>query len=206
MQCSSGARRYQHPVATQCLGAGGRSIASNVVAKTASSWRRVLWNPAVPTSSTRFRGLGISTSPRFLSTESPPPSPDDTTDFTKIRRFEDANPERIQGIHVNPAGLGSSILPGNLVYKHYKWTGNTRKVPLELVHGYFWMLNDLKATNGKPILPNPSLIPEEEAQLFPTLIGLESLSKVSTDLPYAFIANPGKNIHDFVFFKSFYPC
>lgn len=123
----------------------------------------------------------------FLST---PPSPDET-DFSKMRRFEDANPERIHGINVNPVGLGSTVLPGNLVYKHYKWTGNTRKVPLELVHGYFWMLKDMKNTGGKPILPNEALIPEDEAQMFPMLTGLQSLSKVTTDVPYYFLANKG---------------
>ncbi len=125
---------------------------------------------------------------KFLST-SPPP---EDTDFSKVKRLEDANPERIRAINVNPDSIGSTILPGNLVYKHYKWTGNTRKVPLELVHGYFWMLNDLKITGGKPSLPNDFLIPEEEAQTFPMLTGLESLSRVTTDLPFFFIANKGE--------------
>lgn len=125
---------------------------------------------------------------RFSSS---PRNPEDT-DFSKLRRLEDANPERIHGIQVNPDSIGSNILPGNLVYKFYKWTGNTRKVPLELVHGYFWMLNDLKATNGKPTLSNEKLIPAEEAQTFPMLMGLESLSRKKTDLPYFLIADKGK--------------
>jgi hypothetical protein len=125
---------------------------------------------------------------RFLSTPPPP----EEADFSKLRRLEDANPERINGIQVNPDSIGSAVLPGNLTYKHYKWTGNTRKIPTELVHGYFWMLNDLKATGGKPTLPNESIIPEEEAQTFPMLAGLTSLSKETTDLPYFFIADKGE--------------
>lgn len=125
---------------------------------------------------------------RFLSTPPPP----EEADFSKLRRLEDANPERVHGIRVNPDSIASGVLPGNLVYKFYKWTGNTRKVPLELAHGYFWMLNDLKATGGKPTLPNESLISEDEAQTFPMLTGLSSLSKETTDLPYYFIANKGK--------------
>eukprot|EP00934_Nitzschia_sp_Nitz4_P003093 Nitzschia sp. Nitz4//scaffold78_size91513//76429//77579//NITZ4_004937-RA/size91513-snap-gene-0.142-mRNA-1//-1//CDS//3329558154//3083//frame0 len=109
------------------------------------------------------------------------------TDFAKIRRLEDANPDRIEGIQVNPDGIGASVLPGNLVYRHYKWTGNTRKVPLELVHGYFWMVNDLSATQGKPTLSNDALIPAAEAQAFPMLFGLESLSGEKTDIPYFFM-------------------
>jgi len=136
--------------------------------------------------------MPLMISRRYLSSTPPPsPPPPDNTDFSKLRRLEDANPERIHGIQVNPDGIGSTVLPGNLVYKYYKWTGNTRKVPLELVHGYFWMLNDLKATNAKPTLSNETLIPEEGAQTFPMLTGLESLSREPTDLPYFFIANKG---------------
>lgn len=137
------------------------------------------------------RAPGCTTHTRTFS-DFPPPSGD--TDFTKLRRLEDANPERIDGIQVNPDGIGSSVLPGNLVYKFYKWSGNTRKVPLELVHGYFWMVNDLRATNGKPTLSNETLIPEEKAQSFPILSGLETLSKVKTDIPYFFIQDECKYI------------
>lgn len=128
--------------------------------------------------------------PKWRYFASGPPSPDDT-DFSKLRRLEDANPERIHGIQVNPDSIGSEVLPGNLVYKFYKWTGNTRKVPLELVHGYFWMVNDLRVTKGKPTFSNKEMITEEEAQIFPMLTGLESLSRKVTDLPYLFIADKG---------------
>lgn len=127
---------------------------------------------------------------RAFSNKSQPPK---DADFSKERSFEDANPERIHGIQVNPDSIGDQVLPGKLVYKHYKWTGNTRKVPLELVHGYFWMLNDLKKTNGKPLLSNEKLIPEDQAQVFPILTGLETLGKVKTDIPYFFIEDEGKN-------------
>lgn len=110
-----------------------------------------------------------------------------TPDYTKLRRFEDANPERIRGIQVNPDGVGSQILPGNLVYKKYRVSGNTRKVPLELVHGYFWMMWDLRKTNNKPTLSNEKLIPEEDAQIFPVLTGVKSLNGENADLPFHFV-------------------
>eukprot|EP00980_Cylindrotheca_fusiformis_P000291 scaffold66_cov115-Cylindrotheca_fusiformis.AAC.23 len=110
-------------------------------------------------------------------------------DFTKLQRFEDANPERIRGIQVNPDGLGSQILPGNLVYKKYKLSGNTRKVPLELVHGYFWMMWDLRNTNNKPTLSNETLIPEEDSQIFPVLTGVKNLNGQKADLPFYFVEN-----------------
>ena len=103
-------------------------------------------------------------------------------------RLEDANPERISGIKVNPDSLGMNVLPGNLIYKKYKLSGNTRKIPLELAHGYFWMLKDLKNTNQKPTLSNEQLIPVRDAQLFPTLKGLNTLddSNTEVDLPLFF--------------------
>lgn len=111
------------------------------------------------------------------------------TEFAKLTRLEDANPERISGIKVNPDGLGYGVLPGNLTYKTYKWSGNTRKIPLELAHGYFWMISDLKKTNNKVVLSNEKLIPEGEAQLFPTLEGLTTLDDLNTsvDLPLFFL-------------------
>jgi hypothetical protein len=121
-------------------------------------------------------------------------SPEDgkTTDYTKLRRLEDANPERIRGIQVNPDSVGNIVLPGNLLYKKYKWSGNTRKVPMELELGYFWMMSDLRKTSGKPTLSNETLIPEEEAQLFPVLTGLKTLNKDKADLPFFFVDNHGE--------------
>jgi ATPase complex subunit ATP10 len=110
-------------------------------------------------------------------------------EFAKLPRLEDANPERIYGIEVNPDSLGHGVLPGNLIYKTYKWSGNTRKVPLELAHGYFWMVSDLKKTNQKPTLSNETLIPEEKAQIFPILEGLTTLDDLNTAvaLPLVFL-------------------
>jgi hypothetical protein len=110
-------------------------------------------------------------------------------------RFEDANPERIQGIQVNPDSLGSEILPGNLVYKKYKWSGTTRKIPVELSkNGYFWMMHDLRNTNNKPTLSNENIIPETAAQLFPVLNGLKTLANQKADLPFFFIDGDGTTV------------
>lgn len=113
-------------------------------------------------------------------------------DFTKLQRLEDANPERIRDIQVNPESVGNKILPGNFVYKYYKRTGNTRKVPVEIEHGYFWMMWDLTKTNNKPTLSNEQLIPEQDAQTFPLLRGVKSLSGYKTDLPFFFIEGNGR--------------
>lgn len=133
----------------------------------------------------------------FYSSSSFLPAPNNGNDdndkpkieFAKVTRLEDANPERIHGIEVNPDSLGSGVLPGNLIYKTYQWSGNTRKVPLELAHGYFWMVTDLKATNQKPTLSNQTLIPERSAQMFPILEGLTTLDDLDTtvDLPLVFL-------------------
>ena len=130
------------------------------------------------------------------SSLSPDPESNKTKkEFAKLTRLEDANPERIHGIEVNPESLGHGVLPGNLIYKTYKWSGNTRKVPLELAHGYFWMVTDLKKTDQKPILSNTKLIPQREAQLFPTLEGLTTLEDLDTavDLPFVFLEHAQMN-------------
>mmetsp|Transcript_3938 Transcript_3938/g.8538 ORF Transcript_3938/g.8538 Transcript_3938/m.8538 type:complete len:380 (+) Transcript_3938:97-1236(+) len=129
-----------------------------------------------------------SSSPLSLSSSSPD-SNENKKEFAKITRLEDANPERIHGIKVNPDSLGYGVLPGNLIYKTYKWSGNTRKVPLELAHGYFWMVWDLKKTDQKPTLTSDGLIPAKEAQHFPPLEGLTTLDDLNTelDLPLHFL-------------------
>jgi ATPase complex subunit ATP10 len=131
----------------------------------------------------------------FASSSSTSPSNNSPKDFTRLSRLEDANPERIRGIVVNPDSLGYSILPGNLIYKKYNWSGNTRKVPVELVHGYFWMIWDLKNTQQKPTLSNDTLIPRWEAQAFPPLKGLTTLADPTTkvDLPSFFVSSPSQS-------------
>lgn len=71
-------------------------------------------------SRTRYRSFSSSSSSSSLSSSSSSSSPPP--------KLDDVNPERIQGIQVNPKSIGSQILPGNLIYKTYKWSGNTRKV------------------------------------------------------------------------------
>jgi hypothetical protein len=115
---------------------------------------------------------------------------DEKTDFSKL--LKNANPDRIQGIVVNPESVGNKILPGNLIYKKYKWSGNTRKVPMELEHGYFWMIGDLKRTENRPTLSNDTMIPESDAQHFPVLKGLKSLSGNVVDLPFCLMDNDGE--------------
>mmetsp|Transcript_16442 Transcript_16442/g.35782 ORF Transcript_16442/g.35782 Transcript_16442/m.35782 type:complete len:362 (+) Transcript_16442:161-1246(+) len=125
----------------------------------------------------------------FSTSSSSPSNNNNDKEFAKLTRLEDANPKRISGIQVNPDSLGYGVLPGNLTYKTYKWSGNTRKIPLELAHGYFWMVSDLKKTNQKPTLSNETLIPEGEAQMFPILEGLTTLDDLDTnvDLPLFFL-------------------
>ena len=152
-------------------------------------------HPPVVARSISRHDVSTATSLRYLtpichySSSSLLASDNKKKEFTKLPRLEDANPERIHGIEVNPDSLGYGVLPGNLIYKTYKWSGNTRKVPLELAHGYFWMVTDLKKTNQKPTLSNEKLIPEKEAQVFPVLEGLTSLEDLETkvDLPFVFL-------------------
>lgn len=101
--------------------------------------------------------------------------------------FEEKEDNRIRDIQVNPDGIGSKIKPGNLVDKYYEKTKNTRAIPTELAHGYFWMIKDLASTGGKPILSNPHLIPAKNAQTFPSLSGLQTLHNESVELPEFFL-------------------
>ena len=74
---------------------------------------------------------------------------------------------RIQDIRMNPNGYGPEILPGGVVVK--KVRNEERKILAERAFGNFWMMSDLKKTDNKPILSNEALIPEEKAQVFPSL-------------------------------------
>jgi hypothetical protein len=64
---------------------------------------------------------------------------------------------------------------------------------MELEHGYFWMIGDLKRTENKPTSSNDTLIPEEDAQHFPVLTGLKSLSGNVVDLPFSLMDNDGES-------------
>ena len=161
---------------------------------------------SVTNSSDVTRGLNLRWESSSSSSSSPPPLPPDdfsstsTTknqnrkrnnniDYTKLDRLEDANPERIQSIIVNPESVGYEILPGNYVYKHFKFTGNIRKVPVELQHGFWWMVWDIKKCNNKPTLSNPTLVEESKAQFFPVLNGLTTLEGNKVDLPFSLLNN-----------------
>ena len=143
-------------------------------------------NKTSPTNQIQIRFESSSSSPP------PPPPPDDfrnhnNKDYTKLERLEDANPERIKSIIVNPTSVGYEILPGNYVYKHFKFTGNIRKVPVEFQYGFWWMVWDLKKTNNKPTLSNTEVVPERQAQIFPPLMGLKTLNNEQVDLPFSLL-------------------
>jgi ATP10 protein len=98
--------------------------------------------------------------------------------------FPQKQDNRIRDIIANPDGLGSRIKPGNLIDKFYKRANKTRTVPVELAHGYFWMIKDTVATKGKPTLSNAHLIPTETAQQFPSILsGVKTLSGESVEIP-----------------------
>jgi len=79
-------------------------------------------------------------------------------------------------IVVSPLGVSSSILPGGMVEKVNKKTGQISYVNVERAFGYFWMLGDLRKNGGKPVLSNDCLIPAELAKPFPRLDNLKSLT------------------------------
>lgn len=89
---------------------------------------------------------------------------------------------RHTGIQMHPKSISSLILPGNYIHRITS-RGKEQKQFVELEHGYFWMIKDLKRSNEKPVLSNDSLIAESQAKLFPTLKGLKSLTGEKVDLP-----------------------
>lgn len=79
---------------------------------------------------------------------------------------------RHAGIQLHPNSIGCKILPGNKVNRTTR-SGHVQTRYTELVHGYFWMLKDLRNTDEKPILSNTAaLIDEKVAQVFPVLPGV----------------------------------
>jgi len=70
---------------------------------------------------------------------------------------------------VNPESVGDSILPGGeYCIKRDPRTEKDRRVLLERKYGFLWMMADLAKTKSKPTFSNTALIPETEAEVFPT--------------------------------------
>lgn len=94
--------------------------------------------------------------------------------------------QRHSGIQVHPDSISKTILPGNFVLRESK-SGETKKRYTELAYGYFWNIKDLKRSGDKPIMSNETLIPDNQAKMFPHLSQLESLSGVTVELPDYFL-------------------
>jgi len=105
---------------------------------------------------------------------------------------------------MHPDGHGKHILPGDFVLKKNPRTGVERKVLLEHALGYFWAVKELSLTNNKPILCNNEVIPAAEAELFPSLKGLNSLRDDIVDIPEFFVRNNRKCsiLTTFIFWSS----
>mmetsp|Transcript_21405 Transcript_21405/g.44810 ORF Transcript_21405/g.44810 Transcript_21405/m.44810 type:complete len:349 (-) Transcript_21405:87-1133(-) len=103
--------------------------------------------------------------------------------------YKDLKARRNKNIIMHPDGHGKHILPGDFVLKKNPRTGVERKVLLEHALGYFWAVKELSLTNNKPILCNNEVIPAAEAELFPSLKGLNSLRDDIVDIPEFFVRN-----------------
>ena len=79
-------------------------------------------------------------------------------------------------IKVSDLGVSGSILPGGKIEKVHDKTREKTIVDVDQAFGYFWEIGDLRKNGGKPVVANEALIPESEAQLFPKLDGLMTLS------------------------------
>jgi hypothetical protein len=90
---------------------------------------------------------------------------------------------------MHPSGLGQRVLSGGFVMDK-----RGKKQYLEMALGYFWMIKDLSVTGNKPILSNETLIPEREAEPFPTLYDLTNLNNEKTVLPDHIIDSNGRSI------------
>lgn len=94
--------------------------------------------------------------------------------------------DRHRGIRTHPDSIGSLIQPGNQVVRVTP-SGRVQRRFTELVYGYFWMLKDLERCHEKPVLANEKLISEATARVFPTLLGLKSLSGSKINVPLDFL-------------------
>lgn len=128
----------------------------------------------------RYHSSGSSTPPA----QQPPQKLSSTT---LQHPNHDNTDHRIPQIRMHPLGLAQRILPGGLVMDK-----RGKKQYVEMHLGYFWMMKDLSATGNKPILSNETLIPEREAEVFPTLYDLTNLHQQSAVLPDCVLQNNGR--------------
>ena len=95
----------------------------------------------------------------------------------------DPNTYRHAVTNFHPEAVAQYVFPDKTVkkFKRKASSENLRR-PVELEFGYFWMLRDLRSTNDKPIVGREDLIPEKEAESFPTLkvLSLEDNEKTLT--------------------------
>lgn len=86
-------------------------------------------------------------------------------------------------VRMNPKSIGRLILPGNMTERIDLRKKEKKLINADREFGHFWMLKDLRETDGKPVLANTSLIPLESAKLFPPLRDLATLSGNTVHLP-----------------------
>lgn len=95
--------------------------------------------------------------------------------------------KRIPDIEVHPDSIGAKLKPGNLVDKLNERSGKVTTLPVELAHGVFWYIKDIRTVNNKPTISNKFLIPAKNAHVFPELLaGVETLSGEMVELPTFF--------------------
>jgi mitochondrial ATPase complex subunit ATP10 len=86
-------------------------------------------------------------------------------------------PHRHMGIKMHPNSISGTILPDNYVYRNPARNDYAQRI-IELVHGYFWMLKDIRWSNKKPMLADTEkLIPETIAKVFPVLTNLKFMGQ-----------------------------
>lgn len=121
---------------------------------------------------------------RLASSSASSPKPEKFKEADEAKHYVDtvnatAFLDRHSGIVMHPDSISKEILPGNFIRKQQSQQNRYT----ELVHGYFWMVKDLRRTNSKPILSNSSLISEGICKPFPALHGLTTLAGEKVDIP-----------------------
>jgi len=110
------------------------------------------------------------------------------------------NNTRNKTINMNPKGYSYLIQPNNQIYRIDKRRPNTQNlVQIDRVYGFFWMLKDLRENDAKPILGNTELVKEDEADVLPSLYGLETLDGHIIDIPDIFIRSQRPTVMTFSF-------